>query len=132
MCAVQAAHESSFAAAVAFARPFGFFTQRHTDFAFEYAACHIGKLERAESRGIGFETAERDQLPEYRAPLLVGQICADVEGLELIVAEALHALSRIAAQHVDQMPRTETLAGAIDARERFLRRRSAVAHARRV
>src|SRR5262249_53605536 len=60
------------------------------------------------------------------------EVRADLPGRELIVSQPLHALGRIAAQHVDEMPGPKALAGAVDAGERLLRGFGAVPDARRV
>ena len=78
---------------------------------------------------VGFEKSERNELAEYRAPLAVAEVRADVEGLELIVAEARDTLGRFSAQDVDQVAGAEALAGAINAGQRLLRRLGAVPHA---
>ena len=47
--------------------------------------------------------AEGDELAQHAAPLRLGEIGADAEGGQLLVAELRHLLGRLAAQHVDQV-----------------------------
>src|SRR5216117_3178920 len=76
--------------------------------------------------------AERDQLPEHRAPLPFVAIFADAESGKPVVAELRDALGRPAEQHVDHVPRAEALAGAVDAGQSLLRDHRAVPDPRRI
>src|SRR6185503_10462881 len=113
---VRAGRRSQFLPALAFARPLHFFAERDGHFALEHPARGLSELERAVSVAVRFQETQCDQLPERRAPLRVAHVRADVPRRELVVAQALHAFGRIAAQYVDEMPGAETLAGAVNAR----------------
>src|SRR5437899_9822558 len=76
--------------------------------------------------------AERDELPEHRAPLSFVALGADAESGKPVVAELRDALGIPAEQYVDHVPRAEALAGAIDAGQRLLRGHRAVPYPRRI
>jgi hypothetical protein len=67
-----------------------------------------------------------EQLADDRQPGLGVEFGSDAEGLELVVAKAPDALGGIADQHIGQMMRAKPLPGAIDRRQRLLRRHRAV------
>ena len=74
--------------------------------------------------------AERDELPEHRAPLSFVEIPADSESGNAVVAELGDTPGILAEQHVDHVPRAEALAGAVDAGQRLLRAQRAVPYPR--
>ncbi len=81
---------------------------------------------------IDGEMALRDELAEHRLPFVLGEIGADPEGLQAVMAELLHPVVHLAEQHVDEMPDAEALAGAEHRRQRLLRRDEPVPHADRL
>src|SRR5882672_11885664 len=121
-----------FLAAPGAGRPGGVLAQHHARLAFQYLARALRELQRAERFAVRPQVAERDQLPEHRAPLPFVAILADAESGKSVVAELRSALGIAAEQHVDHMPRAEALAGAIDAGQRLLRGHRAVPYPRRI
>ncbi|EGY01901.1 hypothetical protein AZA_54302 [Nitrospirillum viridazoti Y2] len=75
---------------------------------------------------VGRQVAQRHQLAEHRLPVALGNLRTTAEGLQLVMAEAHHLFGGAAAQHVDQVAHPEFLAGAVDGRQRLLRRHRAV------
>ena len=71
---------------------------------------------------VDLQQPARDELAEDVPPALGVELPADAEGRQPLVAEAAHLLGRLAAQQVDQVLGAEALAGAVDRRERLLRR----------
>src|SRR6218665_184369 len=57
--------------------------------------------------------AQRDQLAQHGAPLLLAQVGADGPGGERVVAVLRHLLGLLAAQHVDQMAGAEAAAAVL-------------------
>src|SRR6266581_6899978 len=76
--------------------------------------------------------AERDELPEHRAPLSFVAVGADAESGKPVVTELRDALGRPAEQHVDHMPCAEALASAVDAGQSLLRDHRAVPYPWRI
>src|SRR5438270_14070562 len=68
------------------------------------------------------EVAGGDELAEHPLPPRLVELGADAEGLQPVVAELGDAVARLAGQHVDEMADAEALAGAVDRRDRLLRR----------
>jgi hypothetical protein len=67
-----------------------------------------------------------NQLPIDRFPLIGAEFLADTEGADLVMTETAHALVVLAQQHVGEIGDAEALIGAVDARQRLLRRDGAV------
>src|SRR6266704_644439 len=92
----------------------------------------LRELQRAERFAVRPQMAERDQLPEHRAPLSFVEVAADAESGKPVMAQLRYPPVRPAEQHVDHVPRAEALAGAIDAGQRLLRGHRAVPYPRRI
>ena len=94
----------------------------HALLALQHRPARFGEPQRAVGVVIGARIAERDQLAEHVAPCGVVEIGADAEDARACrgrIADT-RSVSR-AAQHVDQVPGAEALAGAVDARQRLAR-----------
>jgi len=63
---------------------------------------------------IDAHESHRHQLPEHAAPRRLVDVFADTEYRQLVVLPARDARAGLAAQHVDEVYRAETLAGAVD------------------
>src|SRR6266704_1952373 len=113
-------------------RPGGLLAQHHARLAFQHLARGLRELQRAERFAVRPQMAERDQLPEHRAPLSFVEVAADAESGKPVMAELRYPPVRPAEQHVDHVPRAEALAGAIDAGQRLLRGHRAVPYPRRI
>src|SRR5438105_4122976 len=110
--------------------PCGLFAQHHARLAFQHLARALREFQRAERFAVRPQMAERDELPEHRAPLSFVEIPADSESGNAVVAELGDTPGILAEQHVDHVPRAEALAGAVDAGQRLLRAQRAVPYPR--
>src|SRR5262245_9758608 len=88
--------------------------------------CLVGEDERAVALLVTRHVAGGGELTEESAPGRSFRVLADAEDAELVVAVANDALLRLAVQHVDEIADAVALAGAIDGRERLLRKHGAV------
>ena len=72
-----------------------------------------GQHQAAVAFGVGQQVALRDKLADHREPGARVEFGADAERLDPVVAEAGDALGPVADQHVGEVVRAETLAGAV-------------------
>ena len=70
--------------------------------------------------GIDLQQAEAYALADDGAPVFVGQVGADAEGGEFLMAVVPYPIVGFAAQDVDDVAGGEALADAVDAAEEFL------------
>src|SRR5690606_4126748 len=89
-------------------------------------AARVGQHQHLVTRMVYRHQAQRDQLPQHGAPFGLGEVGADAEGAQRVVAVAVHALVGLAAQDRDDVLRAETesagLSHAVDARQQLTRR----------
>ena len=76
--------------------------------------------------GIDLQQAEAYALADDGAPVFVGQVGADAEGGEFLMAVVPYPIVGFAAQDVDDVAGGEALADAVDAAEEFLHQQRAV------
>src|SRR5439155_11825741 len=92
----------------------------------QHGAAVGAEPEAAMALDVDNQEAERHQLAEHRAPLLAAEFLTDAPGDQPVMAELAQPLALAAHQHLGQVRGAEALAGAIDARQRLLRRDRAV------
>src|SRR5947199_5742034 len=80
---------------------------------------------------VGQQMPLREQLPDHRQPPGAVEFCPDAKRLDPVMAELPDSFGRVADQHIGDMLRPESLPGAIDRRQRLLRRDRAVPARRR-
>ena len=95
-------------------------TQMQRHFTAQVGAAGLGQLEGAVAVRVHGEQAARHQLPVNGAPLVGGELAADVPGGNMVVAGGGHFVAAVAGEHVHQMVDAETLAGAEHAAECLL------------
>jgi hypothetical protein len=81
---------------------------------------------------VDLEDAERDALTSNGAPFALAALPPEAEGARLVVAVLRRLVGRFAAQDVDDVHRTEALAGAVHAGEQLLRGERAIEGRRRI
>ena len=105
--------------------------QRDAGLAAQDRACGIGHAQRAVPVRVGADQIAAHHLAEDGPPGRFRQIASDGEGGQLIMAAFLHLGRQRAGQDVDQMARTEPLAGAQHCRQSLAHRFGCVEQGRR-